>query len=87
MEQAIKLLQNNIKQKDEQLAALEARRKKVSDERGEMMITLKSLQSMTTKSDEVPKDDENWDLLGQDSGKYNYYVKYTAQKNKKSPLS
>jgi len=34
MEQAIKLLQNNIKQKDEQLVALEARRKKVSDERG-----------------------------------------------------
>jgi len=78
MEQAIKLLQNNIKQKDEQLGVLEARRKKVSDERGEMIITLKSLQSMVTNSDEVPKDDENWDLLGQDSAKYNYYVKYTA---------
>jgi len=34
MEQAIKLLQNNIKQKDGQLAALHARRKKVSDKRG-----------------------------------------------------
>jgi len=33
---------------------------------------------MVTNSDEVPKDDENWDLLGQDSGKYNYYVKYIA---------
>jgi len=86
MEQAIKLLQNNIKQKDEQLAALEARIKKVSDERGEMIITLKSLQSMVTNSDEVPKDDENWDLLGQDSGKYNYYVKYTAPEESKIPI-
>jgi hypothetical protein len=28
MEQSIKLLQNNIKQKDEQLAAIDSRRKK-----------------------------------------------------------
>ena len=52
MEQAIKLLQNNIKQKDEQLAALDSRRKKISDERGEMITTLKSLQNMTTNIDQ-----------------------------------
>ena len=86
MEQAIKLLQNNIKQKDEQLAAIDSRRKKISDERGEMITTLKSLQNMTTNTDQSStasldknlKDKENWDLLGQPSGKYDYYVKYTA---------
>ncbi|KAK2383328.1 hypothetical protein QL285_070791 [Trifolium repens] len=88
MEQSIKLLQNNIKQKDEQLAAIDSRRKKISGERGEMITTLKSLQTMTTNIDQfstpttsldkVVKNEENWDLLGQPSGKYDYYVKYTA---------
>ena len=63
MEQAIKLLQNNIKQKDEQLAAIDSRRKKISDEREEMITTLKSLQNMTTSLDKVLKNEENWDLL------------------------
>jgi len=41
---------------------------------------------MVRNSDEVPKDDENWDLLGQDSRKYNYYVKYTAPEESKIPI-
>jgi hypothetical protein len=86
MEQAIKLLQNNIKQKDEQLAAIDSRRKKISDERGEMITTLKSLQNMTTSLDKVLKNEENWDLLGQPSGKYDYYVKYTAPENSEIPI-
>ncbi|KAK2393980.1 hypothetical protein QL285_055867 [Trifolium repens] len=96
MEQAIKLLQNNIKQKDEQLAAIDSRRKKISDERGEMITTLKSLQNMTTNIDQsstpttsldkVLKDKENWDLLGQPSGKYDYYVKYTAPESSEIPI-
>ncbi|KAK2381926.1 hypothetical protein QL285_069493 [Trifolium repens] len=86
MEQAIKLLQNNIKQKDEQLAAIDSRRKKISDERGEMITTLKSLQNMTTSLDKVLKKEENWDLLGQPSGKYDYYVKYTAPESSEIPI-
>ncbi|KAK2354186.1 hypothetical protein QL285_091736 [Trifolium repens] len=96
MEQAIKLLQNNIKQKDEQLAAIDSRRKKISDERGEMITTLKSLQNMTTNIDQsstptasldkVLRDKKNWDLLGQPSGKYDYYVKYTAPESAEIPM-
>ncbi|KAK2455387.1 hypothetical protein QL285_002845 [Trifolium repens] len=86
MKQAIKLLQNNIKQKDEQLAASDSRRKKISDEKGEMITTLKSLQNMTTSLYKVLKNEENWDLLGQPSEKYDYYVKYTPRKVQKFPL-
>ena len=96
MEQAIKLLQNNIKQKDEQLVALEIKKAKISAERGEMITTLESLQKMTTTEDqtstptkssnEVPKNKENWDLLGQPSGKYDYYVKYTAPESAEIPI-
>jgi hypothetical protein len=86
MEQAIKLLQNNIKQKDEQLAAIDSRRKKISDERVEMITTLKSLQNMTTSLDKVLKNEENWDLLGQPSGKFDYLVKYTAPESAEIPI-
>ncbi|KAK2383586.1 hypothetical protein QL285_071021 [Trifolium repens] len=86
MEQTIKLLQNNIKQKDEQLAAFDSRKKKISDERGEMITTLKSLQNMTTSLDKVLKNEENWDLLGQPSGKYDYYVKYMAPESSEIPI-
>ncbi|KAK2406997.1 hypothetical protein QL285_042661 [Trifolium repens] len=93
MEQAIKLLQNNIKQKDEQLVALEIKRGKISAERGEMITTLKGLQKMTTnenqsstKSPNEIKNQENWDLLGQPSGKYDYYVKYTTPESSKIPI-
>jgi hypothetical protein len=92
MEQAIKLLQNNIKQKDEQLVAIDIKRAKISAERGEMITTLKGLQKMTTNENqslttknEILKE-ENWDLLGQPSGKYDYYVKYTTLESSKIPI-
>ncbi|WJX40448.1 hypothetical protein P8452_27919 [Trifolium repens] len=61
-----------------------------------MITTLKSLQNMTTNADQsstptasldkVLKDKENWDLLGQPSGKYDYYVKYTAPESSEIPI-
>ena len=81
MEQALKVLQNNLKQKDEQIEIYRQKLQPLSSERGEMikMIDefLKIMKATTGEPAEV-QPNENWDLLGQDSGKYNYYVKYTA---------
>ncbi|CAJ2659837.1 unnamed protein product [Trifolium pratense] len=84
MEQAIKILQHNLKQKDEQIEATQQRLTKLSSERGEIITTLQNLQQYTNISEPTEEKSssntkENWDLLGQDSGKYNYYVKYSAQ--------
>ncbi|CAJ2676540.1 unnamed protein product [Trifolium pratense] len=87
MEQAIKILQHNLKQKDEQIEATQQRLTKLSSERGEIITTLQNLQQYTANTNiSEPTEEkssnntkENWDLLGQDSGKYNYYVKYSAQ--------
>jgi hypothetical protein len=47
---------------------------------------LKIMKATTGEPAEVPKNDENWDLLGQDSGKYNYFVKYTTPEESKIPI-
>jgi hypothetical protein len=95
MEQALKVLQNNLKQKDEQIEIYRQKLQTLSSERGEMikMIDefLKIMKATTgepaeDQPNEVPKNNENWDLLGQDSGKYNYYVKYTAPEESKIPI-
>ncbi|CAJ2630647.1 unnamed protein product [Trifolium pratense] len=94
MEQAIKILQHNLKQKDEQIEATQQRLTKLSSERGEIITTLQNLQQYTantnisepTEEKSSSNTKENWDLLGQDSGKYNYYVKYSAPKSSKIPI-
>jgi hypothetical protein len=93
MEAAIKVLQHNLLQKDEQIKATELRLQKLTQERGEINTTLKGLQNMTTVADQtstptnkVLKDEENWDLLGQPSGKFDYLVKYTAPESAEIPI-
>jgi len=94
MEQAIKILQHNLKQKDEQIEATQQRLTKLSSERGEIITTLQNLQQYTantnisepTEEKSSSNTKENWDLLGQDSGKYNYYVKYSAPESSKIPI-
>jgi hypothetical protein len=43
---------------------------------------------MITNGDQssIPTNEADWDLLGQDSGKYNYYVKYTAPESSEIPI-
>jgi hypothetical protein len=89
MEAAIKTLQNSLRQKQEQIASAKNRLETLLSEEGEMILTIQNLEKLCKKETSTvsePKNNENWDLLGQDSGKFNYYVKYTVPKESETPI-
>ena len=89
MEAAIKTLQNSLRQKQEQIASAKNRLETLLSEEGEMILTIQNLEKLCKKETSTvseSKNSENWDLLGQDSGKFNYYVKYSAPKESNIPI-
>ena len=89
MEAAIKTLQNSLRQKQEQIASAKNRLETLLSEEGEMILTIQNLEKLCKKETSTvseSKNTENWDLLGQDSGKFNYYVKYSAPKESNIPI-
>jgi hypothetical protein len=85
MEAAIKTLQNSLKQKQEKIASTKNRLETLLSEEGEMILTIQNLEKLCKKETPIVSDKENWVLPGQDSGKFNYYVKYTVPKESKVP--